>query len=720
MFSVMRENSLYTILLFLWNKSLRAFFLLKLRILFISHVRSDKEVRIQDDIKFVKGVGPKLSEELNKIGIFSIMDLLLYFPRDYESVAFATDLNACKDKEKISAYVKVVKIDRDIRTKTGKIKSSIIFDLNGKSLTGVWFNQPYMKNSFFIGKTYLISGKCEFLGKNINILNPKIIRNTSLDGDKIIARYPLKGKITNRFLNKVITNLLCEIKIEENLPQEILDKYKLISLDEAIRSIHCPKDRESIERAKERLKFQELFIYSLKILMLKDVYNKDNGISFKISSKLKNLKEKLPFELTEAQNRVVREILSDSKKNKPMNRLVEGDVGCGKTVVAIIAMFNVVMNGYQAVMMAPTEILAKQHLNEIRNLLKDFNINIEILTGSTTKKNKEIIREKLKTGEIHIIVGTHALIEENVEYKNLGLIITDEQHRFGVNQRCRLSNKNENADVLVMTATPIPRTLSLSFYGDLDLSVIDELPPSRKKVNTYYIAKNEKSRVYNFALEEINKGRQVYVVCPLVEESEDLNLSSVENLYDELKKEYFKDIPVGILHGKMPWREKEDIMNKFKEKELKVLISTTVIEVGVNVPNATLMIIENAERFGLAQLHQLRGRVGRGEYKSYCVLIANIKSKKVKHRMEIMQTVSDGFKLAEEDLKIRGTGELFGYRQHGESDLIISDPIDDFNILRCANREAKELLKSNKQCHNEFKKYIEENIEKSSKYICFN
>lgn len=678
------------------------------------------DLKIENSIKFVKGVGPKLSEELNKMGIFTILDLLLYFPRDYENVGFINALEDCRDKERIFVSVKVIQINRDFRTKTGKIKSSIIFDVQGERLTAVWFNQPYIKKSFFIGKTYLVSGKCEFVGKNKVILNPKIIRNTTLDKNSIIAKYPLKGKITNTFLNKIITNILCEISIKENLPQEILSRYNLITLDKAIKNIHSPSSLEDLQKAKERLKFQELFTYSLKILMLKEGYSGEEGISFKISKELKDLKERLPFELTNAQSRVIKEILVDGKKNKPMNRLVEGDVGCGKTVIAIIAMFNVVKNNYQAVMMAPTEILAKQHFNEIKNLLGEFNICIELLVGSTTKKNKENLKERLKMGEIDIIVGTHALIEEDVEYRNLGLIITDEQHRFGVNQRCRLLNKNKSADVMVMTATPIPRTLSLSFYGDLDLSVIDELPPNRKSVNTYYIAKNEKKRVYNFALEEIANGRQVYVVCPLVEESEELNLSSVESLYSELKEEYFNNIQVSILHGKMPWKEKEEIMNSFKQGHIKVLISTTVIEVGVNVPNATLMIIENAERFGLAQLHQLRGRVGRGEHKSYCVLVANIKSEKVRKRMEIMKNISDGFKLAEEDLKIRGTGEMFGYRQHGESGLIISDPIEDYNILRSANKEAKNILSSNKDVHVKFKDYVKDNIEKHSKYICFN
>ncbi|GAA0788711.1 ATP-dependent DNA helicase RecG [Hathewaya limosa] len=677
-------------------------------------------MNVDNSVKYVKGVGPKSSEELNKIGIFTVLDLLLYFPRDYEHIGFVSNLSQCKNDEKIYIYGNVAKINRDIRTRTGKIMSSIIFESNGEKFKGIWFNQPYVKNSFSIGRTYLISGKCKIEGKNIFIQNPRLIRNSSQDSEKIVAKYPLKGKITNNFLNKIITNLLCDFKVEENLPKELIEKYKLIDLNNALRYIHCPDSFEHLQQARHRLKFQELFTYSLKVLSLKERYKSGEGISIPISKELKVLKEKIPFQLTNAQSRVIREIIVDQNKKVPMNRLVQGDVGSGKTVIAIIAMFNVVMNGHQALMMAPTEILAKQHLKEISMLLKDFNLNVELLVGSTTPKNKERIKSQLKAGEIDIVVGTHALIEDDVEFKNLGLIITDEQHRFGVNQRCRLSNKSKSADMLVMTATPIPRTLSLCFYGDLDKSIIDELPPNRKSVETYYISKNEKDRVYNFALKEINNGRQVYIVCPLVEEVEDMNLSSVTTLYEEIKKKYFKDIEVRILHGKMNAKEKETIMDEFKKGIVKVLVSTTVIEVGVNVPNATLMIIENAERFGLSQLHQLRGRVGRGEHKSYCVLVANIKSEKTRKRMEIMQNTNNGFILAEEDLKLRGTGELFGYKQHGENELIISDPIEDVKVLQVANEEAKKILVSEDEKYNSFKNYIDEYIKKSSNYICFN
>lgn len=677
-------------------------------------------MNLYDDITYIKGVGPKMAEKLNKCGIYNILDLLLYFPRDYETIFVGTDINNMDSKEKVILECTVKSIFRDIRTKNNKILSTILLENGNTKIKAQWFNQPYAKNSFRVGGKYILSGKIDKFNNEIRISNPKILRNITIDDNKILAKYSLKDNLSNSFLNKIISEVLANVKIIENLPNSILEKYNFISLDEAIRNIHSPKNKVSLEEAKKRLKFQELFTYSMKILMLRNLNEKEKGIAFKISDELKNLKESLPFKLTNAQNRAIREILIDEKKEKVMNRLVQGDVGSGKTIVALIALFNVIKNGYQCAFMAPTEILAMQHYLEAINLFKNFDIKVEILTGSTTNKNKEILKEKLSKGEIDLLIGTHALIEDNVIFKNLGMIITDEQHRFGVNQRNKLSTKGNNIDVLIMTATPIPRTLTLYLYGDLDVSIIDELPPGRKNIDTYYIEKKEKDRAYNFALKEIEEGRQVYVVCPLVEENEDLNLSSVENLYNELKENYFKNVDIAILHGKMSNKEKNDIMEKFKDGTIKVLISTTVIEVGVNVPNATLMIIENAERFGLAQLHQLRGRVGRGNYKSYCILIPQIKSDVTKKRMEIMKRSNDGFFIAEEDLKIRGAGEIFGFRQSGDNELLLSDLREDFSIFRVANLEAKNIIASNSEENIRIKKEIINKLKNNSKYICFN
>ncbi|MBW9151814.1 ATP-dependent DNA helicase RecG [Clostridium estertheticum] len=673
------------------------------------------------DIKYVKGVGPKMAESLNKCGIFNVLDLLLYFPRDYENVSVRKSILDCAKTEKVIIECTVLNILGDIRLKNNKTLSTIIFCQGDNEFKGKWFNQTYAKNSFKISSKYLITGKVDKFKEEITIMNPKIVKNTSMDENEIIATYPLKNNITNNFFNKIISDVLCNIIITENLPKGIIEKYSFCSLNDAIRDIHSPKSLELLNEAKRRLKFQELFTYSLKILMLKEfIKSHNNGIQFKMAKELTTLKAMLPYNLTKAQSKVVRDILMDQKKDIGMNRLLQGDVGSGKTIVAIITMFNVVKNGYQTAMMAPTEILAKQHYEEIKNILKDFSLNIQILSGSTTAKNKQLIKQDLKDGTINIIVGTHALIEDNVEFENLGMIVTDEQHRFGVSQRNRFSNKGKNIDILVMTATPIPRTLSLYLYGDLDVSIIDELPPGRQKIDTSYESMDNSSKVYEFALDQINKGRQVYIVCPLVEENEEMKLSSVAMLYEKLKKDQFKYIEVGMVYGKMPSKLKNEIMDKFKAGEIKALVSTTVIEVGVNVPNATVMIIENAERFGLAQLHQLRGRVGRGEHKSYCILLANIKNNIVRKRLGILIKSNDGFFIAEEDLKTRGAGELFGIRQHGESGLILSDVIDDISILKLANSEAKRLIQSDDACDVMVKNEILQKIELTSSYICFN
>ncbi len=677
-------------------------------------------MNIYDDITYVKGVGPKSAEKLNKCGIFNLLDLLLYFPRDYENIFAIQNLNEIQKKEKAILEVEVEKICRDIKTKTGKVMSTVIFTYEREKIKGIWFNQPYAKNSFSLGGKYLINGILEKKGKEYIISNAKIMRNTAKTSNDIMAKYPLKDNLNNTFLNKVITEVLSKVNIKENLPQKLLEKYEFMPLNDAIRNIHNPTDIMNLERARRRLKFQELFIYSLKLMMLKNFNGYAKGIQFNIVSELKELKESLPFKLTEAQSKAVREILIDEKKPIPMNRLVQGDVGSGKTVVSLITMFNVVKNGYQVAMMAPTEILAKQHYSEAIKIYEPFGITVELLTGSITEKNKEVIKEKLKSGEIQVIIGTHALIEDNVVFNNLGMIVTDEQHRFGVGQRSKLNNKGENIDVLVMSATPIPRTLCLYLYGDLDVSIIDSLPPGRKPIDTYYINSSEKNRVYNFALREIQSGRQAYVVCPLVEENEDMKLSSVTAIYEELKKNYFRDVEIAILHGKMSNKDKNFIMDRFKNEEIKVLIATTVIEVGVNVPNSTIMIIENAERFGLAQLHQLRGRVGRGSYKSYCMLIANIKSETTKKRMDIMKNSNDGFYISEQDLKLRGSGEMFGSRQSGENGLILADLINDFNLFKIANEEAKELINSNDNENKRIVREIMSNLERSTKYICFN
>lgn len=675
---------------------------------------------IYSSISTVKGVGPKVLERLNRVSIFNILDLLLYFPRDYEFINGNIPFENIDGEDKQILSCKCIAAKRDIRTKTKKVITTIEFDYYGHKVDAKWFNQPYVKNSYRPGIEYNLIGKFKRIGNTLEVMNPLIGCNDALKSE-IIPKYPLKGDLTDKLVTKLVGFVLDTIQISENLPEVLLEKYKLISLDKAIREIHFPGDKSVLENAITRLKFQELFTYSMKLLLLKDkIKNKDEGISIPWTKDMTILKESLPFNLTNAQARVVREILKDQKSNSPMNRLVQGDVGSGKTIVALIAIFNAYVNGYKSAFMVPTEILANQHFDEATKLLKPFGVEIELLTGSTPAKEKLRIKERIRQIEPLVVIGTHALIQEDVEFNKLGLVVTDEQHRFGVEQRSKLINKGKRADVVVMTATPIPRTLALYLYSDLDVSAIDELPPGRRKIDTRFFTDVARNSAYELARDEINKGRQVYIVCPLIDEDETEKLNSVESIYKKLSSGIFNDIPVEILHGKMKAKEKDDIINRFKRDEVKVLISTTVIEVGVNVPNASVMIVENAERFGLAQLHQLRGRVGRGQYESYCILIANAKSNITKKRMTIMTESTDGFYISEQDLKLRGSGEMFGMKQSGEEGLILADIYEDMNILRCAREEASIILESNTSDDKRLAIEVAKGLEKSSKYICFN
>ena len=653
---------------------------------------------VSNDVSILKGVGPKLLEKLNKCGIFTIMDLLLYFPRDYEFINGNIPFEEIDGEEKQILSCKVVAFKRDVRTRTGKTITTIEFDYNGHRVEGKWFNQPYIKNNYRIGVTYNLIGKFKRVGKTLEIVNPLVGCEDALKSE-IIPKYPLKGDLTDKLITKLISLVLDSIKITENLPIEMCEKYGMISLDKAIREIHFPKDKEMLDKAITRLKFQELFTYSMKLLLLKRKIKQNNkGISIPWDNeRMGELREALPYQLTGAQARVVREILRDQKSTYPMNRLVQGDVGSGKTVVALIAIYNAYTNGYKSAFMVPTEILANQHYEEAKKLLSQFGVEIELLTGSTTAKEKKRIKERIADSAPLVVIGTHALIQEDVNFNKLGLVITDEQHRFGVRQRAKLSSKGSNPDILVMTATPIPRTLALILYGDLDISIIDELPPGRQPIDTRAFESKKRDFIYsNFVRDEIEKGRQVYIVCPLVEESEAIEAKAAEDLRDELKEKYFSDLNVEVLHGKMKPSLKDKIMEDFKNNKIQILVSTTVIEVGVNVPNATLMIIENAERFGLAQLHQLRGRVGRGSHKSHCILIYSSKTNVCKERMEIMEETNDGFKISEKDLEIRGPGEFFGTRQHGIPELKVANIFKHIKILKLAQEESKFILKQDR------------------------
>ena len=512
---------------------------------------------------------------------------------------------------------------------------------------------------------------------------------------RIIPIYPLTYKLSQNQLRKIMEAGIKEVygNLKETLPSYLLKEYKLEDINNATKHIHFPDEFKDFNIARNRLVFEELLTVQLALLELKNSYNNDiKGIQFSKSAKMSDVINTLPFKLTKAQLRVLEEIDNDMESSKNMNRLLQGDVGSGKTVVAMCAAYKAVKSGYQAAIMAPTAILASQHLENFRDILENLGIRCELLISGITKKKKEDILERLKNGEIDILIGTHAIIEDNVIFKNLGLVVTDEQHRFGVKQRTKIAEKGENPDVLVMTATPIPRTLALILYGDLDISIIDELPPNRKKIETFAVNKSMTDRVNNFIRKQLEEGRQAYIVCPLVEENEEMDLKSVEKIYETYSKEVFPDYKVDFIHGKMKQKDKDSIMERFKNKEIDVLVSTTVIEVGVDVPNSNIMVIENAERFGLAQLHQLRGRVGRGKYQSYCILKFEGKSDNVRKRMKVMCDTNDGFIISEKDLELRGSGDFFGTMQHGLPEFKIANLFEDVDILKLVQSVATKIL----------------------------
>lgn len=669
---------------------------------------------LNKEIQFVKGIGPKRAEKLHKLNIFTLKDLIYYFPRQYEDRSKVKKINQLENEEKVTIKGVITRMDSyspkkgmniirmDMRDDTGYIKLS-------------FFNQEYIKRAFKSGDSIVVFGKVK-IENNFKEFVPIEIEHYSSKPQsncKIEPVYPLTYGLSNKELQGIIRSVLTkeEFKVKEYLPTYILEKYKLCGIDFAVRNIHSPSNKEALKIALYRLVFEEFLILQLGLFYFKNGVNESSGIEFKENEKLNDIIESLPFKLTKAQNRALSEITQDMTSSKVMNRLVQGDVGSGKTVVALLALASAVLNGYQGALMAPTEILASQHYDSFKEILERFNIKSELLVGSLTKKQKEKVLEKVKNQEVDILIGTHALIEDKVEFKNLGIVITDEQHRFGVRQRGRLSNKGDSPDILVMTATPIPRTLALILYGDLDISIIDELPPGRQPIETIAIEHKRRNEAYeNLVRSEVQKGRQVYVVCPLVEESEKIEATAASELVEELKREFFSDLRVGLLHGKMRPAEKDAIMDDFKNKKLDILVSTTVIEVGVNVPNATLMIIENAERFGLAQLHQLRGRVGRGNHKSYCILIYNSKTEVCKERMAIMEETTDGFKISQKDLEIRGPGEFFGTRQHGLPELKVANIFKHIKILKQAQLEARYIIGQDRRLQLKENQKIKEEI----------
>jgi ATP-dependent DNA helicase RecG len=672
----------------------------------------NKKIELDTSAQFLKGVGPSKYALLNKIGIYNVRDLLEYYPRSYED---RTNLFKIKDFvvgesvlfiARITDFVKVQRIRKNLViyttfTSDGTDECKLIF-----------FNQTYIRDRLKEGNEYLFFGKVQKERGMTTIENP-IVYNIE-DLPKIQGIYPiytLTAGITQNYLFKTISDLYQnKPEISEVFSEDFMKKYDLCEINFAMKNVHFPKDFNTVNIARNRIIFEELFLLQLALLTLKNSSLKEKKENKFEDIDINPFLDLLPFNLTNAQQKVVKEIRKDLVSENTMNRLVQGDVGSGKTMVAAIAMYIAVKNGYQAALMAPTTILANQHFDELSKYFLKLGITSEIITSSTTKKNKEKIVERLKNKEIDIIIGTHSLIEDNIEFNNLGLVITDEQHRFGVKQRIKLSSKGKIVDTLVMTATPIPRTLAIMLYGDLDLSIIDEMPPGRKPVKTYAVNESYETRVNEFVKKQIREGRQVYVVCPLVEENETIDLKSVQEVYERYKNEIFKEFKVEYLHGKMKNKEKDDIMNRFKQNEINILISTTVIEVGISVSNATIMIIENADRFGLAALHQLRGRVGRGGFESYCILKSNNRSQKSRERLQIMEKSNSGFEIAEKDLEIRGPGDFFGIRQSGLPEFKLANLLKDIQILKNAQDAAKTIIQKDRYLSSEENVKIREAI----------
>ncbi len=580
-------------------------------------------VDLLKDAKYIKGVGPNRIKQLNSLGIYTLEDVISYYPRGYENRGIKKDIAELVDGEDALIEAKCVSKMTEIRIRKNMTIYKLVVRDETATCTLTWFNVPFLKKRFIVGDTYKFFGKVKRKLNQIEMMTPIIDeQDSNKNTGRIIPIYPSTYNLSQNILRKIIENALEEANVlPETIPEYLIKKYKLMGINEATKQIHFPNSFEDYNKARTRLVFEELLIMQLALLTFKTNYDKDKkGISFSTDAKMSEIIDSLPFKLTNAQSRVLEEIDKDMESKKTMNRLLQGDVGSGKTAVAMCAAFKAVRSNYQAAVMVPTAILATQHYQNFKKTMDKFDIRCELLISGMAKKQKEKILEELKQGKIDIIIGTHALLQENVEFNKLGLVITDEQHRFGVRQRSIINLKGENPDILVMSATPIPRTLALILYGDLDISIIDELPPNRQKIDTFAVTASKEERVNNFIKGQIDEGRQAYVVCPLVEESDEINAKSVLEIAEKYKNEIFKDYRVEYIHGKLNKKDKEAIMEEFKNGKINILISTTVIEVGVDVPNASIMVIENAERFGLATLHQLRGRVGRGKYKSYCIL----------------------------------------------------------------------------------------------------
>lgn len=639
----------------------------------------------------IKGIGPGREKQLHKLGITNVTSLLTYFPRTYEDRRTIYRIGDLKSGMTGGVVGTVIAVQEKRPRPRLSILEVVIADGTGP-LKIVLFNQGYRKNFYKKGQRLYVYGKAEFQYGSMQMNTPQM-ENLGDGGEPdrgIVPIYALADGVSQFVVRSSVRNwFAANHELPEILPVEVREAHHYMSRYDAFKIMHFPDSSEHYEEARHQLAYEELFVMQAGLALLRNKEQCHRGPKMGQNGKLMTrCIENLPFSLTGDQQRALEDIRIDMEDERPMQRLLQGDVGSGKTIVATLGLLKAIENGYQGALMAPTEILAAQHYEGIRTVCANLGITIELLTGSSTKKEKECIYEGLANGRIHMIIGTHALIQEDVNFHNLGLVIIDEQHRFGVEQRARLQQKGTYPHVLIMTATPIPRTMTLSVYGDLAVSLIKEMPPGRKPVKTYAVDSSYKDRLRTFFGKEMAEGRQVYVVCPLVEESEKLDLQAAEELYLELKEYFYKVYEVGLVHGRMKPSEKDEVMNAFHKGEISLLVSTTVIEVGVNVPNATIMCVEGAERFGLSQLHQLRGRVGRGVHQSYCILVSDSKNDVSQERLKLMEQIQDGFELAEQDLLLRGSGQLFGLAQSGLPDLRVANIIKDIEILVEARKDV--------------------------------
>jgi len=645
-------------------------------------------------VQSIKMVGPRRAASLQKLGIFTVKDLLYHFPRRYEDRTRLRPAGACAHGEVVTVRGTVLAA-QDLKPRRGLTVTKLAVHDGFGIFYAVWFNQPYIKKNLPRGTNLFITGKVEkgFGVTQVTVEEYEVDEGgDSLSAGRLVPVYPLAGQLNQRLLRLMVKAALdgMNIRTREFLPEQIIEKFNLPRFEVAVSNVHFPDRFSGAEAARERFIFEELFLFQMALAARrKDISGRRKKHRYLPEGKLLRLfKNSLPYQLTAGQQKVWEEISRDLESPAPMNRLLQGDVGAGKTVISVLALLRAVESGLQGALMAPTEILAEQHYLGMKNALSPIGVEIGILTGSTKKKEKEDLLKRVRLGELNLLVGTHALIQEDVDFKRLGLVVVDEQHRFGVRQRATLEYKGHYPDTLVMTATPIPRTLALTLYGDLDISLIGELPPGRRPVKTFAVLPGALTKAFRLIREQVGLGRQSYIVCPLVEESEKIDLKAAVDLADTLAKGEFRDFRVGLLHGRMKAAEKDRIMALFRQDDIKILVSTTVIEVGVDVPNATVMLILDADRFGMAQLHQLRGRVGRSSHQSYCILVADPKTEEGRARLKAMTRTADGFALAEEDLRLRGPGEFYGTRQSGLPEFKAADLLRDWKVLGAAREEA--------------------------------